>query len=333
MRRRTRFGLIGLVLPALLVFACGAQKERIIPDTITVAVTDSGLGGLSVMAEAAARLKAAGLYRRVDLVFFNALFSNDSGYNSLPAREDKIRAFDAALRSLAKTIRPDLILVACNTLSVLLPETPFARETKIPIHGIVDPGVEMFRQALAADPKATLLLFGTETTIAEDSHRQRLLAAGIPANRIKTQACPELQSYIESDWQGGDTGLLISAYVEEAMAGLPQPPPPLLAGLVCTHYGYARDLWAAAFTERGTGSVRILDPNATLAAGLIPAGADRRFDKTEIAARVLSMVEIPQAKRDSLGLWLDRVSPEVAAALRAAEIRPGLFEWRTTSGR
>ena len=100
---------------------------------------------------------------------------------------------------------------------------------------------------------------------------------------------------------------------------------PLLAGLVCTHYGYSRDLWAAAFAEKGFVGVRILDPNAKLAEWLVPKGVERRFEKTEITAKVLSKVEIPQAKRDAIGAWLERVSPVVAAALRAAEIRPGLF--------
>ncbi len=110
--------------------------------------------------------------------------------------------------------------------------------------------------------------------------------------------------------------------MDEATAGLPQPPPPLLAGLVCTHYGYSRDLWAAAFAEKGLAGVKILDPNAKLAEWLVPQGAKRRFDKTDITARVVSMVDIPQAKRDKLAAWLERVSPVVAAALRAAEIRP-----------
>ena len=134
---------------------------------ITIAVTDSGLGGLSIMAEAAARMKAARSFRSVDLVFWNALFSNDSGYNSLPTREDKIRVFDSALRSLAETVKPDLILVGCNTLSVLLGDVPFARESDIPVLGIIDTGVAMMAEALAEHPEAKGVLLGTLTTISK----------------------------------------------------------------------------------------------------------------------------------------------------------------------
>lgn len=324
----TRAGraLAGLVVLGLTAgIACAPRKTDESGRRFTVAVTDSGLGGLAVMAEAAARLEKAGIHEGVELVFFNALFAEEGGYNSLPSREDKIKAFDAALRGLAKAVQPDLILVACNTLSVLLPDTPFVRETTIPVEGIVRHGVDLFWRALVEKPEAKLILFGTETTIAEDSHRKALIETGVPADRIIVQACPELQAYIEADWKGGDTALLISAYVDEATAALPRPAPPVLAGLVCTHYGYARELWTAAFAEKGLTDVKILDPNTGLAEWLIPQGAERRFEKTAVSARVLSKVEIPAAKRESLAAWLEPVSPAVAAALRSPEIRPNLF--------
>lgn len=305
--------------------ACAPPQAADPVDRVTIAVTDSGLGGLAVMAEAAAKLEQAGIHKSVDLVFFNALFAEEGGYNSLATREDKIKAFDAALRGLEKAVRPDLILVACNTLSVLLPDTPFARETHITVQGIVGSGVDLFWKALIENPEAKLILFGTETTIAEDSHRQALLEAGVPADRIIVQACPELQAYIEADWKGGDTGLLITAYVDEATASLPRPAPPILAGLVCTHYGYATDLWAAAFAEKGLTGVKILDPNREMADWLIPKGAEKRYEKTALSTRVLSKVAIPSAKREALAGRLERISPAVANALRSAEIRPNLF--------
>jgi glutamate racemase len=325
--------LITLGLAILTVFSASSCRRREAPvihkNSITIALTDSGLGGLSIMAEAAALLKTSGLYERVNLVFFNALFSNDSGYNSLPDREAKIRVFDSALRSLAADIRPDQILVACNTLSVLIPDTPFARTAKIPVPGIIDAGVEMFDRALRDQPDAALLLFGTETTMAEDTHRRRLVDRGISAPRIIPQACPELAGYIENEWAGENTGMLIAAYVDEALAKLPAPPPPVYAGLVCTHYGYSLNLWKKAFAERGVTLLGILNPNDRLSDVLFPPTAKKRFEKTLISARIISMVEIAANKQTSLGAWLERISPEVAAALRATELRPNLFEWKS----
>jgi glutamate racemase len=325
-----KLGTRAVVPPALMIFFfCAGHNNppAIAKDEITVAVTDSGLGGLSIMADAAARLQSAGLYKKANLVFFNALFSNDSGYNSLPNREAKIRVFDGALRSLDSNFHPDVILVGCNTLSVLLPDTPFARTAKTPIRGIVEPGAALLAEAWRKTPAATVILFGTETTIAEGAHRARLIELGVPGEKIIVQACPELASYIENDWKSDETGLLISSYVDEALARLPSPAPLILAGLVCTHYGYAREAWSKAFAEKGIALTDIINPNNRLADTLFPAEMKKRFPRTEIAARVVSMVEITENKRRSLGEWLERVSPEVAAALRFYALQPDLFEW------
>jgi hypothetical protein len=123
--------------------------------------------------------------------------------------------------------------------------------------------------------------------------------------------------------------MLIAAYVEEALAKLPAPPPPVYAGLVCTHYGYSLDLWKKAFAERGVTLLGILNPNDRLSDVLFPPTAKKRFEKTLISARIISMVEIAANKQTSLGAWLERISPEVAAALRATELRPNLFEWKS----
>jgi glutamate racemase len=317
------FLLAVLLIPmraALRVPAGSLEKQD-----ITVVVTDSGLGGLSVLADTAARLKNAGLYRRVHLIFFNALFSNDSGYNSLSSRAEKIRIFNNVLKSIDARFNPDRVLVACNTLSVLLPDTPFARTAKIPVVGIVEPGAVLLAEAWKKAPAAAVVLFGTETTIAEDAHRARLIALGVPTEKIIVQACPELASYIENGPAADETALLVSANLDEALARLPSPSPPILAGLICTHYGYSLDLWAAALAEKKITVQGILNPNARLADAVIPVGAPKRHEQTEIDVRVLSMVEIAPRKRDALAPWLAKRSPETAAAFRAYEWIPGLF--------
>lgn len=318
------------VAGAEAVRAAGAPKRGSwLPeqDEITIAVTDSGLGGLSIMAELAARLGSARVARRVNLVFFNALFANDSGYNSLPTREAKLRVFDSALAALADFVRPDLVVIGCNTLSVIYPDTAFARRGRVRVAGIIEPGVALFRRELARRPEATLLLFGTETTIGEGTHRAALTAAGVAAGRVVPKACPELAAYIENNWQGDDTELMIASMVGDVVGALPAKKPPVLIGLVCSHYGYARETWPRAVAESGAQALAVLDPNGELVDSICPAGTAGRHARTEVTARVVSMVEIAPGKRTSLGVWLQRVSPVVAAALANYEHRPGLFKW------
>lgn len=295
---------------------------------VTIAVTDSGLGGLSIMAEAAARLKEARVFKSVNLVFFNALFSNDSGYNSLGTREEKIAVFDSALEALAAKYRPDLILVGCNTLSVLTGEIRFSRMSKIPVLDIVGPGVDLIADGLKKSPRAAVIILGTETTIAEGEHKKRLLEQGFPEARVVTQACPELASYIEKDPKSEDTALLIESYVDEALAKVKDRSASILISLNCTHFGYSIDLWKKAFESRRIKSFVILNPNAKMTDVLVPSASAKRYAATAVSAKIVSMVEISKQKIEALGGWLRKISPETADALARYELKLDLFEWK-----
>ena len=328
---------IGVLAIAGLAFGAGQAAKRsqsvdlgpvfAKPD-VTIAVADSGLGGLSIMAEAAARLKEARVFKSVNLVFFNALFSNDSGYNSLRTREEKIAVFNSALEALAGKYRPDLILVGCNTLSVLTGETRFFRATKIPILDIVGPGVDMIADGLKKSPKSAVIILGTETTIAEGEHKKRLLERGFPEARIVTQACPELASYIEKDPKSEDTALLIESYVDEALAKIKERNAPKLVSLNCTHFGYSLDLWKKAFDNRGIKSIVMINPNSKMTDVLVPPAPVRRYAASAVSTKVVSMVEISKQKIEALGDWLRKISPETADALARYELKPDLFEWK-----
>jgi glutamate racemase len=299
------------------------QKQR-----ATVAVTDSGLGGLSVVAEAVRKMKEARIFEQVDFVFFNALFSNEGGYNSLKTREEKIRVFSSALESLERRCRPDIILIGCNTLSMFYEDTPFSRKTKTPVIPIVQPGVELIARGLEDHPEASVIIFGTPTTISEGTYPRELERQGFAAERIYGQSCPELESFIENDPRADETEMLISGFVSEALQKLTSPPPPLLVSLNCTHYGYSLPFWEKAFAEAGVEPLAILNPNPRMAEVLFSPKHSGRHSQTEVRVRVMSMVEISRRKIDSLAPWLERVSPETAEALRRYEHRPSLFEWK-----
>src|SRR5687768_8110568 len=134
-----------------------------------ILITDSGVGGLSVVAYAERFVRERGFTEPVRLTFANAAPENDYGYNSMPSRAVKIETFDRFLRNVTARFAPDMIYVACNTLSVLLPDTPFfaggswsgglqaaglppqpegRRSSVIPVKGIVETGVSVILEEL-----------------------------------------------------------------------------------------------------------------------------------------------------------------------------------------
>ncbi len=294
-------------------------------EEIKVAVIDSGLGGLSIMAEAAHRLERTKFYRSANLVFFNALFSREKGYNALPTREARLEMFDKVLASVEQKVHPDLILIACNTLSTLFASTRFGRHAKIPVLDIVQPGVNLIREKLEKNPQAVALIMATPITISEDTHRQALLNLGFPPDRIFAQACPELEVFIEKNPEGEETGLLLSGYLEEGLQKLPKPWPPVIISLNCTHYEYSLPLWEKAARESGLASFSIVSPNSSLLDLWLKPGLGPRFEQTAVKAAVFSRVEIEEETRENIARYLRKLSPEVAEALLAYVLDPALF--------
>lgn len=185
--------LVFALMTTMATSASGADLTEIADrEELTIVVTDSGLGGLSVAADIARRVEAKGSHRSVNVIFYNALFDAKSGYNSLPSRAEQVRIFNNALEDMGARYQPDLIMVACNTLSVLLPDCEYAQSGEVPVLGIVEAGVELVEAHLARDPEAAAVIFATPATVEDDSHRTALVERGIESDRIVPQACRDL---------------------------------------------------------------------------------------------------------------------------------------------
>jgi glutamate racemase len=337
-QRSTRCGALALAALAALALALsltGCHTQTAPPRTfataarehadITIVVTDSGLGGLSVVAELAARLPASGIARSARIVFVNALLDDAIGYNDLKRESDKLRVFDAALSAMESRYHPDLILVACNTLSILYDGTRHARAARTPVVGIVGMGADLIARQLAEKPGSTAIIFATRTTIDSNAHRRLLVQKGFPSNHIVGQACHRLAGSIERGAGSDETAAYVRTFVAEAIQHLPKKPGPLVVSLNCTHYGYVRSLWEETFAGFGFPGVKVLDPNPLMADLVLKEGGPRRYPETSVTVEVVSKVPIGPNVHASLDTLLRTVSPLTADALARYQHDPSLF--------
>lgn len=325
-------GFVALVTLALAGCATGTKKAasfaaalKARPD-VTIVVTDSGLGGLSVVADLASRLPASGIARSARVVFVNALLDDAIGYNDLKNEADKVRVFDAALAAMESRYHPDLILVACNTLSVFYEKTEHARKGTTETVSIVPMGADLIGRTLRETPGATAMIFATKGTIDSGAHRRLLLGKGVPDARIVGQACPKLTGAIERGAHGEETAGRIRGFVEEAIARLPEKKGPLVVSLNCTHFGYARPLWEETFEKLGYPAVKVLDPNPLMTDLVLGEGAPRRYPETKVTVEVVSKTPITADVKVALGALLRTTSPATADALEKYTHDPGLFQ-------
>jgi glutamate racemase len=290
-----------------------------------ILITDSGVGGLSVCAYAERFVRTHGFKEPVRLTFANAAPENDYGYNSMPSREVKLQTFDRFLWNVTERYAPDFIYVACNTLSVLLPDTPYFHKAVIPVKGIVETGAKLLLRELEADPRTAAMIFGTQTTIDAGAYPRLLEARGIEASRIISQACPGLADTISEDREGIKTKSEIVRWVGTAITKMHRRDTPVVACLACTHYGYRKDLFADALAGAGI-QARVVNPNERAVYDLFgtrfDAGAGMNRD---VAVEFVTRYAIPEATVEALTWFLSDTSPRTVAAMKNFVHVPDLF--------
>jgi glutamate racemase len=285
-----------------------------------IVITDSGVGGLSVCAYAEQFVRVDGFAEPVKLTFANAAPENDYGYNSMPSREVKLETFDRFLRNVTERFAPDAIYVACNTLSVLLRDTLYFRHAAIPVKGIVETGAELLVRELEADPRSVAMIFGTQTTIDAGVYPRILMERGIDASRIVNQACPGLADTISEDRQGSRTKGEIRRWVAAALENRRNAAAPVVAYLACTHYGYRREFFAAAFDEAGI-RAKVLNPNERAVDDLFRSGGAIHDVEVDFVTRYA----IPQPTIEALTWFLSGISPKTVTAMQNFVHLPDLF--------
>jgi glutamate racemase len=194
---------------------------------LRIGVFDSGVGGLSVLQAIRARLPHAEL-----------LYVADTGFAPYG---DRTEAFvcDRSQR-IARFLcdqGAQVVVVACNTATAAAVATLRAAAPGLPIVG-VEPGI---KPAVAASASHRIGVLATTRTLASEKFR-KLAEAHADGATLVLQACPGLPDAIEAADAAG-TGL--AAIVERYCAPLREAGVDV-AVLGCTHYVFARDLFAHA---------------------------------------------------------------------------------------
>lgn len=279
-------------------------------------ITDSGLGGLSVCANLVADLSSTTLDEDFDIKYINAVPEKYYGYNRMPNRAEKIKVFDQFLSVISHKYEPDYIYVACNSLSVLMKETTIYKSKNIPVLGIIETGVELLMAHYI--PEITkIVILAAPTTIAENTYHEKLVAEGIPADTIISQACPELANTISNDPAGGMISNLIAEYLSTAMEKITSTCERYLIYLGCTHYGYRRDIFKQEL-EKYPRLFKIINPNDAVTINLFPAKNNYHSKgKTgRVNVEFITSYQIPKREIATLSNYLKNVSPTTVYALQ-----------------
>jgi glutamate racemase len=294
-----------------------------------IVLTDSGLGGISILASLYEEIRNQSIKSSLDLIFVNALPETGKGYNTMPDIPTKIKIFNRVLDGIENFFKPDLIGIACNTLSVIANQTNYAAKHHDKIIGIAESGVESFLKSELINNHSKIIIFGTETTIEMDTHRLMLINSGISRELIIPQVCSGLASAIEDDPAGMKTKRIIDESVRGAVHNLKDQEKPILLYLACTHFGYVKTLFEDSLKKEGFTQSKAFDPNHSMVNQLyrliksIPRTINQNNSRIKIS--IYSRCKIRDQEITSIAQLLSSHSPETTSALTNYTVIPELF--------
>ena len=288
-----------------------------------IVITDSGLGGLSVVAELEKRLCENPIYEHAELIFFNSLYSSDYGYNSMRNLSEKAKVFNDALNSIERRYNPDIILIACNTLSIVYPYTLHAKNSKTEVKGIVESGVSLFENKLKSGTDK-IIIFGTPTTINSNVYKDSLTKNGIDETQIINQACLELETVIQNNPSSEETHRGIADFVGQASKLISSDSNKVYAGFCCTHYGYSEQTFRDELAKQLNVEIEILNPNNTMLDFLFN-DSSKLFTSCKTTVKIVSQVKLKHNEIYSLAEIIRKESPMTAAELESYSLVENLF--------
>jgi glutamate racemase len=206
----------------------------------TIAVFDSGFGGLTVL--------RALLPLMPDARF---LYLGDTARLPYGAKSQQTIA-RYALSSAAFLLAQgaEMLVVACNTASALaLDELKAA--LPIPVIGVIEPGAQAAKAISSAllpvaSSMPSILVLATAATVQSAAYTRECAALGLS---IYEKACPLLVPLVEEGWTDHSvTAEVLRIYLSEALAEAPSVQTLVLG---CTHYPLIKPLIERTLAELG----------------------------------------------------------------------------------
>jgi glutamate racemase len=218
--------------------------DFIAKDGRPIGVFDSGMGGLTVMRALVARLPQESFVYLGDTARLP--------YGTKSADTVRRYAIQAATALVARGVK--LIVIACNTASVSLPQVAEAL-APLPVIGVIEPGA---KAALAAAPEGPIAIIATEGTVKGGTYRAAIRAQGSDVPIVQ-QACPLFVPLAEEGLvEGPIVDAIVARYLGPLLATMPRPKALLLG---CTHYPVLK----AAIAKAAGGDIMLVDSAVTTA--------------------------------------------------------------------
>ncbi len=187
----------------------------------SIAILDSGVGGLTVVKEIMRQLP------REKIIYFGDTARAPYG----PRAAEEVLMFTRQIVDYLLQFNPKMIVIACNTATAVAIEA-IRSEISLPVVGVIHPGV---RAAIKTSWNGKIGVIGTEGTIKSGAY-EKVLKSISPHLDVYSEACPQLVPLVEKGIYLNDPEQT-RRVVDQALRCLMDKPLDCLI-LGCTHYPF-----------------------------------------------------------------------------------------------
>jgi len=291
---------------------------------IKILTTDSGLGGLSITAELVERIKSEGQFEQAEIIFFNCRPSHESGYDPMDSNEIRAKVFSQALYAMYEKFQPDVIMIACNTLSAIYEMCEFSKSPPVQVVGIIEDGVEKNLNLLRTRPEMEMIMFGTPTTVSSGVHKNILSKNGIDSSRLHYQDCLSLPNAIDRGPKSEEVKEMIEKFMKSA--SIKTQGKAFGISLLCTHFGYSLPIFLEFAQKIESFSGHIINPNSAIVDSFLRKYVSGSSANAEITVKCYTHSVISPAMRTTMFPLLAEISPHTAQALLDMIDTPNMFK-------
>src|SRR5512147_1050480 len=184
----------------------------------SIAVFDSGVGGLTVLRALVERIPSA------DYLYFGDTARLPYGSKS----RETIARYAIGAAQFLEQHGATLLVIGCNTASAMALYDVKAA-VRIPVIGVIEPGAD---RASEISTSREAVVIGTEATVAAHAYQRALARRGFATHE---KACPLLVPLVEEGWTDHSvTEQVARIYLAEALRAASADTDILVLG--CTHY-------------------------------------------------------------------------------------------------
>jgi len=291
---------------------------------IKILTTDSGLGGLSVSAELIEKIKTGGYFEEAEITFFNCRPSDESGYDPLDNNEARAKVFSKALYAMYEKFQPDVIMIACNTLSAIYEMCEFSKSPPVPVVGIIEDGVEKIFNSLRSNPEKQMIMFGTPTTVSSGMHKNILTGKGIDPSRLHYQDCLSLPSVIDLGAESRAVKNMVEKFMKSGVEKTKEKS--FGISLLCTHFGYSLPVFSEFADKFDNFSGDIINPNSSMVDSFLKKYESGKHVNTKTIIKCYSHTTISNEMLQTLFPLLEKISNDTAESFLNIINTPDMFK-------